>query len=117
MQIPPIESTASLGELPLADVENMESEGNLSQGAGSLRDRLLGLVKQILARNSITQPIAADDSLTEVGLASIEMISLMLAIEAEFDITIPASEITPDNFRSISTIELLVLKLGSQISG
>ena len=116
MQIPAIESTASLGELPLADVENVESERSLGQAAGFLRDRLLGVVKQILARNSITQPIAADDPLAEAGLASIDMINLMLAIEAEFDITIPASEITPQNFRSISTIELLVSKLNSQIS-
>jgi acyl carrier protein len=65
------------------------------------RDRLLALVRKILARNSIARPVSLDDQLTEAGLSSIEMVNLMLTIEAEFDIMIPASEITPTNFRSI----------------
>jgi acyl carrier protein len=43
------------------------------------------------------------------------MVSLMLTVEAEFDITIPASEITPENFRSVSTIETLILKINPGI--
>ena len=39
------------------------------------------------------------------------MVNLMLAIEAEFDLMIPASEITPANFRSVSTIETLILSV------
>jgi acyl carrier protein len=76
-------------------------------------DRLLALVSQILAKNGITRPISADDQLTEAGLSSIDMVNLMLAIEAEFDLMIPASEITPGNFRSISTISGLIARLGS----
>jgi acyl carrier protein len=34
----------------------------------------------------------------------------MLAVELEFDIAIPQSEITPENFRSLSSIQALVEK-------
>ena len=36
------------------------------------------------------------------------MVNLMLAVEAEFDLEIPQAEMTPENFRSIETIETLV---------
>jgi acyl carrier protein len=83
----------------------------LDRDAGLPRDRLLALVRQILVKNSIARPVSIDDQLTEAGLSSIDMVNLMLAIEAEFDIMIPASEITPANFRSISTIEALIVRI------
>jgi acyl carrier protein len=83
----------------------------LDRGTDLARDRLLALVKQILAANSIIRPVSIDDQLTEAGLASIDMVNLMLAVEAEFDVMIPASEITPANFRSISTIEALIVRI------
>ena len=88
----------------------------LDRDAGLPRDRLLALVKQILAKNSIARPVSIDDQLTEAGLSSIDMVNLMLAIEAEFDIMIPASEITPANFRSISTIEALIVRINRRIT-
>jgi acyl carrier protein len=33
----------------------------------------------------------------------------MLAVEAEFDFTIPQEEITPDNFQSVETLKALVV--------
>ena len=88
----------------------------LDWGADLLRDQLLGLVKQMLAKDAITRPLALDDPLTEVGLSSIDMVNLMLAVEAEFDIMIPASEITPANLRSISTIEALIIRVNRRIT-
>jgi acyl carrier protein len=37
-----------------------------------------------------------------------DMVNLMLGVEAEFDFTIPQSEITPENFQSIETLERMV---------
>jgi acyl carrier protein len=85
----------------------------LDWGADLLRDQLLGLVKQMLAKDAITRPLALDDPLTEVGLSSIDMVNLMLAVEAEFDIMIPNYEITPANFRTVSTIAALIVKIKS----
>jgi acyl carrier protein len=78
-------------------------------GSRSPRDRLLALVGQILAKNSITGPISIDAQLTAIGLSSIDMVSLMLTIESEFEIIIPIEDITPENFHSISTIEALII--------
>jgi acyl carrier protein len=36
------------------------------------------------------------------------MVNLMLGVEAEFDFTIPQSEITPENFQSVETLERMV---------
>jgi acyl carrier protein len=36
------------------------------------------------------------------------MVNLMLAVELEFDIAIAQSDITPENFHSLSSIEALV---------
>ena len=38
-----------------------------------------------------------------------DMVSLMLGVEAEFDFTIPQSEITPENFQSIATLERMIV--------
>jgi len=70
----------------------------LEQRTALPRDRLLKLVSQILGKNSITRPVSIDDELTQSGLSSIDMVNLMLAVEAEFDIIIPDFEITPENF-------------------
>jgi len=83
----------------------------LDGGPGLARERLLALAEQILAKNSVDRPLAADDRLTAAGMSSVDMVNLMLAVEAEFDITIPAADITPHNFRSISTIETLIAKI------
>ena len=59
-------------------------------------------------------PITA--RLNELGMSSMKMINLMLAIEVEFDIAIPQAEITPDNFDSIASVDALVRLLGRRRS-
>jgi acyl carrier protein len=80
----------------------------LDDTTGEARDRLLALVVELLPRNSVDRPVAADDQLTAAGLSSVDMVNLMLAVESEFDIEIPAADISPENFRSIATIENLI---------
>jgi acyl carrier protein len=38
-----------------------------------------------------------------------DMVNLMLGVESEFDFTIPQSEITPENFQSVKTLERMVV--------
>ena len=87
-----------------------ESQENPS-GAGSPRERIVGLVERILERKAGTAPFALGARLSELGMSSMKMINLMLAIEVEFDVTIPQSDITPDNFDSIASVEALVVRL------
>ncbi len=39
------------------------------------------------------------------------MVNLMLAVEAEFNLTIPQEDITPENFSSIAAVESLISRL------
>ncbi|MGC2320405.1 MAG: phosphopantetheine-binding protein [Bradyrhizobium sp.] len=75
----------------------------------NVQNRILGLVKAILEQNSIAAEIDSASRLVDVGLTSMDMVNLMLAVEAEFDLTIPQSEITPENFQSIKALELMIV--------
>jgi acyl carrier protein len=74
-----------------------------------VQDRVLALVKAILEQNAITTGIDSDSLLVDVGLTSMDMVNLMLGVEAEFDFTIPQSEITPENFQSIKTLQAMIV--------
>lgn len=74
----------------------------------SPKERIADLVGQMLVKRSIARPALVDDDLTELGLSSLDMVNLMLAVESEFDIKIPDSDMTPSNFRSIARIDRLV---------
>jgi acyl carrier protein len=83
----------------------------LNRRSDSLGDRVADVVQRLLTERSISRPICSDDNLSEVGLTSLDMVNLMLSVEAEFDLEIPEIDITPANFRSISTISCLVTAL------
>jgi acyl carrier protein len=74
-----------------------------------VQNRIHVLVKAILEQNAINAEIGPDSSLVDIGLTSMDMVSLMLGVEAEFDFTIPQSEITPENFQSIATLERMIV--------
>jgi acyl carrier protein len=79
------------------------------QVVGNVQSRLLVLVKSILDQNAIAADLKPATLLVDVGLTSMDMVNLMLAVEAEFDFTIPQSEITPENFQSVETLNRLVV--------
>jgi acyl carrier protein len=74
-----------------------------------VQSRILVLVKAILEQNSIASEVNSDSRLVDVGLTSMDMVNLMLGVEAEFDFTIPQAEITPENFQSIRTLERMIV--------
>jgi acyl carrier protein len=73
-----------------------------------LRNRIIKLVKGILEQNSLSADVTPSAKLVDAGLTSMDMVNLMLGVEAEFDFTIPQSEITPENFQSVETLERMV---------
>jgi acyl carrier protein len=75
----------------------------------NVRDRILDLVRAILKQNAIAVEVDPESRLVNVGLTSMDLVSLMLGVEAEFDFTIPQSEITPENFQSVKTLEVLIV--------
>jgi acyl carrier protein len=79
------------------------------QAVSDVQGRLLALVKSILKQNAIAADVEPATLLVDVGLTSMDMVNLMLAVEAEFDFTIPQDEITPENFQSVGTLARLVM--------
>ena len=71
-------------------------------------DRTMALAHKIGAHHAIKQDFRAQDALVDVGLSSLDLVNLMIAVEAEFDIMIPASCLSPKYFYSIETISRLV---------
>jgi acyl carrier protein len=75
----------------------------------------VGLVRRSLgAEVLLPQPFPVERQLSDLGLSSLKMVNLMLAVELEFDIAIPQSDITPENFHSVATIQALVVRTLSQ---
>ena len=70
-------------------------------------DRICEIVSQFTQGADL----APDRDLQELGLTSMQMVNLMLTIEAEFDLTIPSSKLVPSNFRTIDSIEKLLRDL------
>ena len=77
----------------------------------AIRDRLLRLVGQILGKPEAAASLLPEARLSELGMSSIKMVNLMLAVETEFDLTIPQGDITPENFRSVASVEALLARL------
>jgi acyl carrier protein len=89
----------------------MSALQNNPLGGRRPRERVTGLVERILGHPDAAAPLPVDARLSELGMSSMKMINLMLAIEVEFDIAIPQVEITPGNFESIASVEALLVRL------
>jgi acyl carrier protein len=75
----------------------------------SVQDRVLSVLRRILEENAIIADVQPDSRLVDIGLDSMDMVELMLKVEAEFDLTLPQPEITPENFQSVKTLEVMIL--------
>jgi acyl carrier protein len=74
-----------------------------------VRERLVKLVVQLLGADAhVPEPFPAEQQLSDLGISSLKMVNLMLAIELEFDIAIPQADITPENFHSLASMAALV---------
>ena len=74
-----------------------------------VRERLISLVRAVMAAGAvIPNPFPLDAQLSDLGISSLKMVNLMLAVEVEFDIAIAQGDITPENFHSVRSIEMLV---------
>ena len=74
-----------------------------------VQDRIIKLVMGILEQNSLATAVQPRARLVDIGLTSMDMVNLMLGVEAEFDFTIPQAEITPENFQSVDTLQRMVM--------
>jgi acyl carrier protein len=78
-------------------------------------EQLIALVRHLIGANSaLPDAFPVEQQLSELGISSLKMVNLMLAVELEFDIAIPQSDITPENFHSVAAIKELVVRTLSQ---
>lgn len=85
----------------------------LMQNASSLAAQLLNLALPVAPglSKAVDDPLIVD--LRQAGLSSIAATRMMLEIEAFFNISIPDSDLTPENFATIRTIERLIERLSA----
>jgi acyl carrier protein len=80
----------------------------LERNESAVKDKVIEIVGRMLAKRSIQRQVTIDDDLRDIGLTSLDMVNLMLAVEGEFDLRIPEDDMTPANFRSVAMIDNLV---------
>jgi acyl carrier protein len=83
----------------------------LDRRTDSPTDRITALINRMLSERSLRFLVSPDDDLRSAGLSSLDMVNLVLAVESEFDVSIPDGDITPARFRSIASIAELVRTL------
>jgi acyl carrier protein len=76
--------------------------------AMSPSERITAIAVKMLLKRGVQAIPASSDNLRDAGLTSLDMVNIMLAVEAEFDIEIPQSAMTPDNFDTVAAMEKLV---------
>lgn len=74
----------------------------------STAERITAIASKLLVKRGHHAVPGGSDNLRAAGLTSLDMVNLMLAVEGEFDIEIPQSAMTPENFDTIAAIENLV---------
>lgn len=71
-------------------------------------ERITAIAMRMLAKRGVTTIPGTADNLRDAGLTSLDMVSLVLAIEGEFDIEIEQGAMTAENFDTIAAMEHLV---------
>jgi acyl carrier protein len=74
-------------------------------------DRVSSVVATVMGDRGLSPPQEKSDDLFAAGLSSMGMVALMLAIESEFDLTIPNADLMPDNFRSVEAVRSMLTRL------
>jgi acyl carrier protein len=76
--------------------------------------KIAAIVHRLLRDRSIDREFGFEENLRDVGLTSLDMTSLVFAVEADFSIEIPDRAITPANFTSVASIGRLIRTLAPQ---
>ncbi|MEK7781691.1 MAG: acyl carrier protein [Verrucomicrobiota bacterium] len=58
---------------------------------------------------------ASQDFISDGMLDSFDIVTLVSALDKNFGVSIPGTEILPENFMSIPTIEALLVKSGAKL--
>ena len=76
----------------------------------NLNNRIAEMAREALNQTA-SSAIGSNNDLRSMGLTSMGMVKLMMAVEVAFNISVPDDDLHPDNFRSVQAIEALVARL------
>jgi acyl carrier protein len=76
----------------------------------NLNNRIAEMVREVMME-SAPAAVGPNEDLRSMGLTSMGMVKLMMAVEVAFNISVPDDDLHPDNFRSVRAIEALVARL------
>ena len=80
---------------------------------GDVGEIVMGVLRSIRPTGAGGALYGSDSGLADVGFTSVEMVQVMLGIEAAFDLMIPQEFITPENFSDANAITRLMEQLKS----
>lgn len=86
-----------------------------AEAIDSITLRVIQVLQDIRTEGATPGPIAADSRLADIGFTSVDMVKVMLGIEAEFDLMIPQPEITPENFISAASIAAMLYRIDGSL--
>lgn len=87
------------------------TETSLAVTGLPLTQPVMNILRGIRQRRADGGDYSDSAGLTDVGFTSLEMVKVMLGVEAAFDIMIPAQDITPANFATATAITRLIDRL------
>ncbi len=75
-----------------------------------MKAQLREFIFQELIFVTSVEDFSNDDNLLEAGLDSMGIMRLIIFIEDKFNVTLPDTEIDPDNVESINTLEKWIIR-------
>lgn len=77
----------------------------------AVAEQVMAVLRGIRPAQSDGQAYDEATRLTDAGFSSLDMVKVMLGVEAAFDLMIPQDLITPETFQSGAAIAAMIAKL------
>jgi len=69
-----------------------------------IEQRVLRIVAEILRDKLEGRAVSTSVPLTDIGMASVDMVNFLLQLEEEFGVQVPARLVTPANFGTVDAV-------------
>jgi acyl carrier protein len=101
----------SMSDVQVASDPTKLMHDQLAPAPDEVLEQVMRVLLGIRPRQSNGQAYHETSNLTDAGFTSVEMVRVMLGVEAAFDIMIPQDMITPENFANAMAISVMIARL------
>jgi len=70
----------------------------------TIEQRVMRIIEEIVRDKLDGRVLSTSVPLTEIGMASVDMVNFLLQLEEEFGVQVPARLVTPANFGSVDAV-------------